>query len=255
MGRVGTRVHRQPHSLGLWGGKLQTPLSQVRPEGQIRPSLQDIGQGPTKPTGAEANSEGESAAQNRSTGRTSQPQRPPGSKQFPGLATTQVPRDLQPIARVKPQRLPEGQSESLAQLSPLVEFRAVAEPAEFAGGMVEPHDASSQKAETQTARASVEVCMDGCLIFRPYGTWPQFYLSPSAEALGYPRDAPPGLSAEALPTQEPGSKIWTDVENFPSPQKPGKCGTPGGPPDFRAARAAPFDAFAIRSAGGDHENP
>jgi len=70
------------------------------------------------------NSVRESTPQNMSTGRPSQPQRPPGSMHevWP-LGTTHLPLLSQPD--VKPQRWPEGHCESFLQLTALCEPRVI----------------------------------------------------------------------------------------------------------------------------------
>jgi hypothetical protein len=99
------------------------PFLQTSWDGHPAFSEQGLGQGPTEPTGAEANSVDDPAAQNRSTGWPSHPQRPPGSTHAaPATATTHVPLPSQPVAPVNPQRWREGHSESFLQLAPCWEL-------------------------------------------------------------------------------------------------------------------------------------
>lgn len=82
----------------------------LRPRGQLILSLQISGHGPTKQAGADVYWLFESTAQRISTGRPSQPQRPPGSMQAVVLLGTTQLLNLSPR---NPQRLPEGHSASL----------------------------------------------------------------------------------------------------------------------------------------------
>jgi hypothetical protein len=150
-----------PPSCGL----PQNPFSQTRRAGHAPPSVHGIGHGPTKPTGADANSDDEPLAQNRSTGRPSHPQRPPGSKHALPPGKTHVPYPSQPFAPVNPQRRPEGHSESLLHLAPLSELRilrvSVASAVGAAGMLVEwlPHAVSSHNPATNAALPNLNVCI------------------------------------------------------------------------------------------------
>jgi len=99
-------------------GLAQKPFWQTRRDPHPDSLVQGRGHGPTASTGAEVNSVRESTAQKISTDRPSQPHRPPGSMQWLSrLGTTHLPLLSQPYA--KPQRWPEGHSESFLQLATL----------------------------------------------------------------------------------------------------------------------------------------
>ena len=85
-------------------GLAQKPCRQTRPvDPQPASSVQGRGHGPTAFTGADVNSVFEPTPQKMSTGRPSQPQRPPGSMQRASLLRTMhLPLLAQPPA--KPQR-------------------------------------------------------------------------------------------------------------------------------------------------------
>jgi len=88
-------------------GLTQNPSRHTRPDAQAWSSVQGRGHGPTAFTGADVYSYLEFVAQKISTGRPSQPQRPPGSmhEALP-LGTTHLPLLLHPP--VNPQRWPDG---------------------------------------------------------------------------------------------------------------------------------------------------
>lgn len=108
-------------------GLTQIPFWHTRPDLHCNCSLHGLGHGPTEPVGADAYSVDEPTAQKRSTGRPSQPQRPPGSKQcLSPLGTMHLPLLSQPP--VKPQRWPGEHSESFMQLATLWEPRTLELP-------------------------------------------------------------------------------------------------------------------------------
>jgi hypothetical protein len=105
-------------------GLRHKPFWHSSPDVHCELSVQDFGQGPTALTGADVNSVREPIAQNISTGRPSQPQRPPGSMHelFP-LGTTHLPLLLQPPTN--PHRWPEGHCESFVQFRAFCVLRVV----------------------------------------------------------------------------------------------------------------------------------
>jgi hypothetical protein len=105
-------------------GLRHQPFWQASPDKHWELSVQGFGQGPTALTGAEVNSVREPIPQKISTGRPSQPQRPPGSKHegFP-LGTTHLP--LLPQPPTNPHRSPEGHCESFVQLRPFPVLRVL----------------------------------------------------------------------------------------------------------------------------------
>jgi hypothetical protein len=97
-------------------GFAQVAFRQTRPDPHSEFSPHVRGHGPTAFAGADVYSIRESIAQKISTGRPSQPQRPPGSMhEGVPLGTMHLPLLLQP--NVKPQRWPEGHSASFVQLA------------------------------------------------------------------------------------------------------------------------------------------
>src|SRR3954467_13933916 len=84
-------------------GLTQKPFWHAKPDPHSNCSLHVFGHGPTAFVGADAYSVREPTAQKISTGRPSQPQRPPGSMQWLSrLGTMHLPSLSQPP--VKPQR-------------------------------------------------------------------------------------------------------------------------------------------------------
>ena len=110
-------------------GLRHQPFWQASPDKHWALSVQGFGQGPTALTGAEVNSVREPIPQKISTGRPSQPQRPPGSmhERFL-LGATHLP--LLPQPPTNPHRSAEGHCESFVQLRasrvlPVLELLAV----------------------------------------------------------------------------------------------------------------------------------
>jgi hypothetical protein len=105
-------------------GLRHQPFWQASPDKHWELSVQGFGQGPTALTGAEVNSVREPIPQKISTGRPSQPQRPPGSmhERFP-LGTTHLP--LFPQPPTNPHRSAGGHCESFVQLRPFRVLRVL----------------------------------------------------------------------------------------------------------------------------------
>jgi hypothetical protein len=135
----------------MWPYRLtQNPFSHTRPDDPHPDSaVQGRGHGPTALTGADVNSVREPAAQKMSTGRPSQPQRPPGSMQCASLLGT-THRPLLPQPDVNPHRWPDGHCESFVQLTTLREAPFLEESV-FAVW----HSASPMAAKSQRTRLKV----------------------------------------------------------------------------------------------------
>jgi hypothetical protein len=125
-------------------GLTQKPFSQTRRGPHSDSVVQVRGHGPTEFVGAEVNSVRESTPQKISTGRPSQPHRPPGSMHdaLP-LGTMHLPLLSQP--EVKPQRWPDGHCESFLQLTTVFELRAPEPPAFAVCALVMPHAAPNHR--------------------------------------------------------------------------------------------------------------
>jgi len=123
-------------------GWVQKPFRQARRDPHSISLVQGRGHGPTASTGADVNSVREPTAQKISTGRPSQPQRPPGSMQWLSrLGTMHLPLLSQPP--VKPQRWPEGHSESFLQLATLWEAPTLGPPVVVVCAWVLEHPTSN----------------------------------------------------------------------------------------------------------------
>ncbi len=157
-GRTSPTGANQGCSFGFFSrscGSRQKPLWQTRRGGHPLPSPHEIGQGPTKHTGAEANKLVEPLPQNRSTGCPSHPQRPPGSKHEPDVSTTHLPLSTAPV---KPQRCPEGHSELLLQLAPSRELLILPSSVPLVGKpTVEPRPHAMSRHSPQSNAVGVNI--------------------------------------------------------------------------------------------------
>ena len=141
-------------------GLTQKPFWQTRPEPTPHPdsSVQGRGHGPTAFAGADVYSFCEPTAQKISTGRPSQPQRPPGSMQE-GILLGATHLPLLPQPPVKPQRCPEGHCASFVQvIAPWVVPRFSKAAGFVACAWVLPH-------ATMSPRTKATTCVNGKQIF------------------------------------------------------------------------------------------